>query len=220
VSDQDRVRWNQRYAGRTYDFTPAASLVALSSLLRPDRRGARALDLACGGGRNALYLAELGYRVDAWDVSDVGLAILRAELDRRAGAGRPLAVAAQRVDLQAVELPSATYDLVLDYYFLERSLFPAMAAALRPDGLVLVESYLDSPLGHEKMSNPAYRLAPGELRAAFAELDILEYVEDERSGVARLLARRPLTRRESTTVMGRRQAGGDRRAGRSGGPGG
>jgi len=220
VADQDRVHWNQRYAGRTYDFTPAASLVALSPLLRPGRRRACALDLACGGGRNALYLAELGYRVDAWDISDAGLAILQAELDRLADAGRPLAVSAQRADLEAVELPSATYDLVLDYYFLERSLFPDMAAALRPDGLVLVENYLDNERGGEKMANPAYRLAPGELRAPFADLDILEYVEDEHSGVARLLAQRPLTRRESTTVMGRRQAGADRRAARSGGPGG
>jgi SAM-dependent methyltransferase len=196
VAEQDRARWNDRYAREPPDFTPAASLLALGPRLRPGRPNARALDLACGTGRNAIYLAELGYSVDAWDISDVGLELLQSELDRRARAGRALAVAPRRVDLDAARvdgslaLPVAAYDLLLDYYFLDHALFPAMAAALRPGGLLLVETFFDSERGRERMPNPAYRLAPGELLRAFTELEVVEYLEDPAEGLARLLARR------------------------------
>lgn len=189
MSEQDRRRWNERYLAGRYDLRPAASLVGLAPRLRP-RRGARALDLACGAGRNALFLAELGYHVDAWDVADVALAVLRAELDRRAAAGQPLAVTPLQVDLDTAELPAATYDLVLDYYFLDRRLFPAMAATLRPGGLLLCETYVDSARGREHIANPAHLLQRGELPRAFASLDIIEYIEDEAAGTARILARR------------------------------
>ena len=74
-------------------------------MLREHPPGARALDLACGGGRNTLYLAELRYAVDAWDISDVGLDLLRSELACRAAAGKALAVSPFRVDFEEVPLP-------------------------------------------------------------------------------------------------------------------
>ena len=190
MAEQDRQRWNARFAEREPDFTPARSLVALGPRLRPTRPGARALDLACGLGRNALYLAELGYRVDAWDISDRALALLGAELDRRAAAGRPLPVSPRRVDLDHAALPRSAYDLVLDYYFLDRALFESLAAALRPGGLLVFETAVDLGWGAEHVKHPAHRLQSGELGRAFAGLEVLEYVEDERAGVARLLARR------------------------------
>lgn len=189
MSEQDRRRWNERYATGRHDLRPAASLVALAPRLQPPP-GARALDLACGVGRNALFLAELGYHVDAWDISDTALAALEAELRRRAAAGQPLAVTTRQVDLDTAELPAAAYDLVLDYYFLDRRLFPVMAAALRPGGLLLCETFLDSARGREHIANPAYLLERGELPRAFADLQVVEYVEDEAAGIARLLARR------------------------------
>ena len=63
MSSDDRARWNLRHADRPVDFSPADSLVALAERPRPIRPGARALDLACGSGRNALFLAQLGYDV-------------------------------------------------------------------------------------------------------------------------------------------------------------
>src|SRR5438128_6254671 len=84
VPEADRQRWNQRYQQEHYDFTPAVWLTSLEASIRPRRPGSRALDLASGGGRHALYLAGLGFTVDAWDISDVGLEYLRAALVRRA----------------------------------------------------------------------------------------------------------------------------------------
>ena len=190
MTEADRRRWDERYRAGDYDFTPNAWLAGLAARLQPRAPGARALDIACGTGRNALFLAELGYTVDAWDVSDVGLAILRTELDRRAAAGRALEVRPRRVDLDDATLPTDAYELVAVLFFLDRTLFPRLVGSLTPGGLLLVQTFVD--LGHDSRPGvpPEYKLRPGELRAAFATLEILEDAEDPANGTARLLARR------------------------------
>jgi len=189
MTDTDRERWNQRYRAGAYDFDPTAWLVERRSLVQPRRPAARALDLACGAGRNALYLAGLGYSVDAWDISDVALDLLRAELERRRAAGQSLAITLLRVDLKTATLPGSAYDLVLTIHFLKRSLFASMGAALRSDGLLVVQTLMRRAAPDDR--NPAYLLEPGELRAAFPRLELLEYQEDPIGGWAGLLARRP-----------------------------
>lgn len=189
MADIDRQRWNQRYSAGAYDVEPTAWLVARKAVLRPRRPRAQALDLACGAGRNALYLAGLGYSVDAWDISDVALQLLRAELERRRASGQTLAVAPRRVDLETVTLPVSTYDLVLDVQFLQRSLFPSMTAALRTEGLLVVLTLMRRADADDR--NPAYLLETGELRTVFRSLEVLEYEEDPAAGWAGLVARRP-----------------------------
>ena len=198
MSEVDRTRWNARYRERQLDLTPAASLVALTDRLKPVGPATRALDLACGTGRNALYLAELGYEVEAWDLSEVALNQLRAEIERRAAAGRRLSIVVRQVDLdraallrQPELLPVSRFDLIVDYYYLERALFRAIARALRPGGLLVFETVLDVEAGRARIANPDHRLARGELGAAFPGLETLEYVEDESAGRALLFARRP-----------------------------
>jgi SAM-dependent methyltransferase len=193
MAEAERERWNARYRADDYAFAPAAWLRELERMLREHPPGARALDLACGGGRNALYLAELGYVVDAWDISDVGLDLLRNELAQRAEAGEALMVSPLRLDLEAVPLPANTYDLVLDAHYLERSLFPSMKRALRPRGRLIVRTFLHVRGGPitERLSNPAYALQPGELASAFGDLEILQLTENASTETAHILARRP-----------------------------
>ena len=182
--EADRVRWNERYRVEPYDFTPLEWLVALGPKLRPARAGARALDLACGGGRNSLFLARLGYQVDAWDISEVALEILHTELART---NEALDVRPRRVDLEAVELPIGEYDLVLDAHYLDRGLLPALVSALRPGGLLLVHTFLQPRAG---AYDPAHALEPGELRRTLAELTELESGEDVARELAYFLGRR------------------------------
>jgi SAM-dependent methyltransferase len=197
MSSDDRARWNLRHADRPLEVAPSASLVALAERLRPPRAAARALDLACGSGRNALFLAQLGYQVDAWDISDTALVMLQTRIDRQRAAGQRCAITTRQVDLDAQAardpalLPAATYDLVVNYFYLERALFRQIARALRPGGLLVFETILDVETGRARVSNPLHRLAPGELRRAFPELNVLEYVEDRWAGRARLVAIRP-----------------------------
>jgi SAM-dependent methyltransferase len=164
----------------------------MRSALAEHPPGARALDVACGGGRNALFLAELGYSVDAFDISDIGLAHLRAELERRAVAGNPLAIEPRQVDLEQTPLAVDAYDLILDAHYLERSLCAPMRHALRAGGRLIIHTFLFTPGGAvtSRLGNPAFALQPGELRRVFGGLEILELTEDHVAEEGHLLARR------------------------------
>jgi SAM-dependent methyltransferase len=197
VALADQERWNrryrERYAERAYDFLPTRWLTDIGDRLVPPFVGARALDLACGPGRNAVWLAERGWTVDAWDISDTALAILVNEREDRASHGSELPIAVREIDLDTAEIPPATYDLLLNMLFLDRRLWPGMAATLRPGGLLVFETFVNLPGGRTSEVSPEHLLQPGELRAAFERLGLetLLYDEDGPRGTARLLARRP-----------------------------
>jgi tellurite methyltransferase len=189
-----REKWNRRYAepGFTpFPDTPSEWLLENEGLLG---RGGRALDVACGDGRNSRYLAEaLGFAVEAIDVSDVASEALRA-----AAASRGLAVAARAVDLEVEPLPAGPYDLIVNLNYLQRDLFGPVAAALRPGGVLVFETFTQAhvtELGHE--FDPGFLLAPNELLHAFPALLVRHYREGtvERGGrpraVASLVAQRP-----------------------------
>jgi tellurite methyltransferase len=197
VAEADRKRWNRRYserlAQRDYTFEPSRWLVEIADQLRPPHRDARALDIACGGGRNAIWLAERTWAVDAWDLSDVGLAILSRELDARAARGAPLEVYPQQLDLDEAAIPQGVYDLVLNIMFLDRRLWPPLVAALRPGGLLVFQTFVDAPGGRTSEVSPEHLLQPGELRTAFEALGLetVTYDEAGERATARLLARKP-----------------------------
>ncbi len=172
--------------------SPAEWLVEHAALLRG---GGRALDVACGDGRNALYLAQLGYMVDAIDVSDVAIGALRRAVQQR---GLAMTIAPRVVDLEREPLPAGPYDVIVTLNFLQRDLFGPLQDALAPGGLLLYETlgqaHVDE-LGND--FNPDFLVAPGELLAAFDGLEVVAQREGvvERSGaprgVASLVARRP-----------------------------
>ncbi|MDP8924001.1 MAG: SAM-dependent methyltransferase [Chloroflexota bacterium] len=190
MSKEDRERWNRRYAERTLDWEPNSWLLAVSDEIRPEKPGARALDIACGQGRNSIQLARLSYAVDAWDISDVGLGRLRERLDALAAAGERLDVRPRLVDLDQATMPPSRYALLANIFFLDRRLFPMYLAALRPGGWLVFETFVDLGDGRRALVSPEHMLRPGELRDAFAALGVLRYEEDAKRGTARLLARR------------------------------
>jgi 2-polyprenyl-3-methyl-5-hydroxy-6-metoxy-1,4-benzoquinol methylase len=144
----------------------------------------RALDVACGRGAVAVQLAVRGLEVDAVDVSPVALAAGRASA-ARAGVG----VRWIRHDLDRGLPGTGPYDVVVCRRFRDPRLYPALAAALAPGGLLVVAvlSVVGGAPGR-------FRAAPGELRTAFAAagLDVLRHREAD--GEALLVARRPLSR--------------------------
>jgi tellurite methyltransferase len=190
----ERERWNHRYAERgvhPFADAPAEWLAANRDLLAGGP-GRRALDVACGDGRNSAYLAGMGFAVDAVDISDTVIDALRA-----AAASLELPVTAWRLDLERDPLPSGPYDVIAQLNYLQRSLFEALADALAPGGLLIVETVTRAhadQLGNR--FDPRFLLEPGELLTAFGDLDVLRYEEGivERSGrpraVASLTARR------------------------------
>jgi tellurite methyltransferase len=178
--------WNQRYAELpSIDLTPEPLLVEVADLLAP---GA-ALDLACGPGRHALHLARCGWRVTAVDASAVAIRLLRDK-------ARGLPIDARVADLEAGEfiIEPGIYDLVCDFYYLQRDLFPAIREGLRPGGVFAgaIHLFEDTPEG--RAHNPAWLVRPGELRELFAGWKVLYYseaaVSGERRRAARIIVRR------------------------------
>lgn len=161
-------KWNERYrAGQKLSEAPSPLVQRFVADLAP---GA-ALDLACGPGRNALYLAERGWRVTAVDGSPIAIATLR---ERNAG------IDARIVDLERGEfqIQPDSYDLICDCLYLQRDLFPQMKAGVRAGGMAIVTVLLAD------VAAPT-RACRGELRAYFEDWKILHYCEQE---VAELVA--------------------------------
>lgn len=134
------------------------------------RRG-RALDLATGTGRTALHLAAAGFEVTAVDGSEVALDTARAT-----AAERGLVVDWRLGDLDDVDL-GGPWDLVTVIRYRNPDLWPRIAAALAPDGWVLVEHHLRTPLEVGGPSRDDVRLAPQELLEAFGHLRVVHYEE-------------------------------------------
>ncbi len=192
----EQERWNRKYrkkGPKAYGSEPAPWLVSHRPLLDRLPRG-RALDMACGNGRNALYLARLGFTVDALDISDVAIGWLS---DRVRQEGLP--VHPRCCDLTTEKLPERRYEIVLNFNYLERSLFSGLEEALKGGGLLIFESFTrDDPFVARRPINPAFTLEAGELRGAFADLAVLDYREttlfaddpEKTRAVASLVARK------------------------------
>lgn len=173
MSEADREKWERRYAAGEYaSRTHPTRLLAerLSQFPRPD--GGRALDLACGAGRNAIYLAAEGYRVDAMDISTVAL-------ERAAARAREAGVEVNwvAVDLDAVDLPPDTYDLVLISRYMNHGLTGAIVESLRDGAHLIYEQHLQTDREVGGPGSQRFRLQPNELLRMFAGLRVLYYRE-------------------------------------------
>jgi SAM-dependent methyltransferase len=182
--------WNARWRAKAdQPFSVDPWLLAAAPLL-PDT--GRALDLACGRGRHALFLAERGLAVTALDRSAEALAQLRAEATLR-----KLSIATRQVDLEVEpRLPADAFDLVLLIFYLQRSLLPQLKNAVRPGGIALVRTFSSAGPFAGGPANPDFVLRPGELLEIFADWEVLRHeegLEPSRKGgsVAGIVARRP-----------------------------
>lgn len=169
----DRERWDAKYAAceTPKEIVPPEWLVAQASTLPPGR----ALDLACGCGHAAIWLAQRGWNVTAIDVSPVGLRFAD-QLASQSG----VSVRWQVADLDHIPLGESQFDLITVFRFLDRITLPArIMAALRPGGRLLYETFLageSAPIA-SPVQNPAFLLQPGELPKMFHPLQVLAYDE-------------------------------------------
>jgi SAM-dependent methyltransferase len=165
--EQDRIRWNKKH-GADYSPTGAASAVERFYTLAP---GKSALDIAAGNGRNALFLAQKGFSVDAVDISEVGLAKF---------AGSHPDIQAVCADLDDFEIPADRYDLILNIKFLNRRLYSGIQAGLKPEGVLIFHTLLASNRTTGKAAHCRdYLLRKNELLHAFSALRIVYYRESE-----------------------------------------
>lgn len=202
MSQSDREKWNQRYRDGAYSERqhPAMYLAEqLPYILSMTRVTAgdeplHALDLACGAGRNAFYLAESGYHVDAIDVSAEALA--RAQRSDRDQAERIHWIEHDLDKGLPPDLP--LYDLAIIIRYLDIDLARTAARQLRPGGYLVCEVHLATDQPVAGPSGSAFRAGPGELKAAAHGLELVSYWEgimqdpdNQPMALARLVARRP-----------------------------
>jgi SAM-dependent methyltransferase len=180
--------WEKMYSAgeRGDEDLPTALLVEIARRLKPGS----AIDLACGAGRNAIYLAELGWTVAAVDGSTSAI-----EMVQQRSQARDIRIHTAVADLTApaFHLEPNAFDLIVIAYYLQRDLFPKAKLAARPGGVVLAIAHIPDP--GDKWT--AKRAKPGELHEIFADWEILHDYEGpsrdpaHRRPVAEIVARRP-----------------------------
>jgi len=185
----DRAKWNNKYGDASRDVTkhPPDFLIShANEVLHMLPEYPRVLDLAAGAGRNSIYLAKRGCRVLAVDYALEGL----RRCVQQAAEGK-LDVRAIAADLRTFPFPASRYDLVINFFFLQRELFPAMINTLKPGGLLMFETYTTryQAVHRERSMRREYLLEPEELRRAFPGLTLLFY--EETAVTARLIAQKP-----------------------------
>ena len=194
----DRAKWDGKYAAAgEVEAAPPATFLSeeIDGLLPMLPRRPHALDLAAGEGRNSVFLAQQGFRVEAVDISPLGL-----QRARRRALMQGVDVQLLAVDLSSFAIPVARYDLVANFFFLQRGLFSAMAMALRPGGILIFETYTTRhQLQRTRPMRRAFLLEPGELRKAFPTLETLLY--EEKGATARLIAQAPKSQALSRSAV-------------------
>jgi len=164
----DAMRWDERYRNYarydTYE-RPRPFLVEHAHLLPST---GLALDAAMGLGGNAGFLLERGLRVVGLDISGVAL--------RRARNRLPGLMAVQS-DLNFPPLQSSNFDVILNFFYLQRELWPFYLRSLRPGGYLMIETLTMDMLERQPEINPQFLLQPGELIEVFSSLTLLTYRE-------------------------------------------
>lgn len=181
----DREKWEFRYSKERGSFpAPDEFLAGHAGLLE----SGRALDLACGRGGNALFLAEQGYSVDAVDISFKALYPLQIEAVRRG-----LDIRCVVADLDYYSLARNLYDLVIVFYFFSEPLIKCIKDALKEGGIIFYATFNERHTSVRPEFNPDYLIPHDGLGRYFRDFDILvhETAAGDNENVSRLIGRKP-----------------------------
>jgi tellurite methyltransferase len=183
----DAHKWNQRYQEEKFKSfeLPRPFLLENAGFL-PGR--GLAIDVAMGLGGNAGFLLERGLQVIGLDISQVAVYSAKSRYPELMTA---------IIDLTRAYFPPSKFDVILNFYYLQRDLWPIYKLALRPGGILIYETLTIAMLEQSEDIDPDNLLAPGELHTGFKDLQVLVYREswmtDDRKhsrAVASLVARK------------------------------
>jgi len=186
AAEKDKIRWDKKYATKKYLFGQEA-IPFLQDHVDLLPKG-YVLDLAMGEGRNGIFLATKGFDVTGVDISEEGLKKAQA-LAAKHGVTITTVVA----DLETYKIAANTFDVIICTYYLQRDLFPKIAAALKPGGMALIETYTMDHLQYSPRFNKAFLLEPNELLTMLPGLHVLRYqeVDTGQAAFASILAQKP-----------------------------
>jgi SAM-dependent methyltransferase len=155
MSIEDKKRWDRKYKEKIIPNKIVKVVDEYSHLAK----GKKALDIACGMGRNSKLLASRGFEVLAIDISPLALDSLKGIEN----------ITTKEVDLDTYKLEEDSYDLIVCTYFLDRSLFPQIYKALKKDGIFIYETFKEHKDSTKVPSNKNFLLKEGELKKIFSK---------------------------------------------------
>ena len=168
MSIQDKEKWDKKYSTTPKLLEkrlPSPKLEKFSET----SKNKYALDFACGNGRNSIYLANLGFNVDSFDISNIPLDNLNEKNIKN--------IFTKQVDLESFKTEKK-YDLIIKCNYLNRDAIPELADSLNKDGLFIIETYMNHESNEKPDSNPDFLLQANELKSFFDDsYEVLEYDE-------------------------------------------
>ncbi|MGB5867739.1 MAG: methyltransferase domain-containing protein [Arcobacteraceae bacterium] len=169
MSLEDKIKWNKKY-----QTTPSLSQTRKASQKLIDfikyATPNKALDVACGTGRNSIYLAQANFAVDAIDISWIALQRLEQKGYEN--------IHTMLIDLDNYIPEKNSYDLIIMSNFLDKELIPHLYNALKRDGILIIETYMHHNSNEKPNSNPDFLLQKDELKTFFDNsYNILNYDE-------------------------------------------
>ncbi len=182
---KDKDRWNNKYETEVYLFgeKPIPFLVDNVHLLPKGK----VLDIAMGEGRNGVYLATQGFDVLGLDISEKGL-----EKAHNLANKNNVTIETKVVDLESFTLEPNSYDVILCTYYMQRNLFKQFQSALKPGGMIVVETYNVDYLKYVRFSRK-WALETNELLDIFKDLRVIRYqdFDDGKEAYSSIIALKP-----------------------------
>lgn len=183
-----KTKWNRKYGERLMNGEESLVNERLKKFEQYFPDGGMALDFACGLGQNSIYLAEQGFHVQSFDISDVAIQNLRAEASKK-----QLHVEAKVSDLTEwsnLSLSKDSFNLVVITYYLDREIIPKLKQVLDKSGLFFLETFYQSNKCHSDGVSDRYKLQSQELLVEFKDWQILFFEENEEEGRQTILCRK------------------------------
>ena len=182
---KDKDRWNSKYETEVYLFgeKPIPFLVDNVHLLPKGK----VLDIAMGEGRNGVYLATQGFEVLGLDISEKGLAKAHNLAKKN-----NVTIETKVVDLESFTLEPNSYDVILCTYYMQKDLFKQFQSALKPGGMIVVETYNVDYLKYAQFSRK-WALDTNEMLDIFKGLRVIRYqdYDDGKEAYSSIIAQKP-----------------------------
>ena len=166
---EDKIKWDKKYTENPKlleDRDPSKKLDSIIKLTQ----GKKALEVACGSGRNSIFLAKNGFNIDACDISKIALHTLNNKGYNT--------INTKLIDMDNFIPQNNQYDLIVKTNFLDRKLIPNLLNGLKKEGLLFIETYMDDPSNTKPNSNPEFLLQKEELKSFVTKgFELIDYDE-------------------------------------------
>lgn len=173
MSLQDKQKWDEKYIKKSQLLRPREASLNLQKFIG-EGQGKKALDIACGAGRNTLYLAKNGFNVDAVDIAKVALDTLNNYARENY---TDKLINTKLIDLDDFTPESNIYDLIIMANFLDRDMISRAKKSLKKDAIFIVETYMKDEENEKTKSEEKNLLYSGELEDIFSSYEIIYYDE-------------------------------------------